>query len=32
LKEISSLCDGRDSMPLSTFVKLVASHRSGNLS
>ena len=27
LKEVSSLCDGRESVTVPTFAKLVASHR-----
>jgi len=27
LKEVSRLCDGRESMTVSTFAKLVTSHR-----
>lgn len=30
LKEISSLCDGRESMAVAVFAKLVANHRPAN--
>jgi hypothetical protein len=30
LKEVSSLCDGRESMTVAAFEKLVAKHRTTN--
>ncbi len=30
LKEISGLCDGRESMTVTAFAKLVANHRPAN--